>query len=924
MNEFIKNNVQFCANNTILKHETTTTKVRIMKQATFTKTLLFSFLLFTSNAFSQNYWETIIPEPWTKYVPSGYRFINQSFGNADYQTGSTPFTGNIAVPPYVIERVEGDESDGIMMITEISGGFHGGGWITKALKRSGHSEQLEAGGPDGVNDNFYGAFYNADIDTLRLPQSIKEIGALAFEEAKVKVLICGSLTPPKLGLNTFIDASMHVLIVPTGCREAYQEAEYWDVFSEIKEGAEKYMFAQLIEKDGAWYQLSEDKTVSMINSDDAGYSYGKLIIPDEVEFNDKSYPVTTLGPASINRYSLRSLTLGANITHFAPSYIQTSHFRSDSYSWETSKNTVKLQEIHVSPDNNFYSEVNGGLYTKDGTTLVYLPYVCENVISGLSSERYYTIPDGVTTIKTNAFPKYFAYNYYDRRVNAGTVVIPPSVIRIEEQDIMYGFHFKFTSETPPEITGFGSACKSAFYVPEGCLYTYLDKCSSLNFYESSDKPNIIKLYTSDKVLFWNSSERCYDLSYLVTDQSDVILPSFASYGLMAGNIKTVGKYGSISYGTNFRLKTTKTLRSLTISEGVEEIYLDGFKTLQSVFLPKTLKVIGPYCFRGSKYLENVEIKGDLETIHNKAFYECERLREITLPAKLTHLGNGAFDKCNALSTIRMEASMPPSIFDTFNEWGEYPNVPYSFVFSYPAKEATLYVPANSKNLYGEYPVWKEFGRIIPVGESESLEPISSEMMVNTSSLANLNLTDHIINNVYYNLSGENCGYDFNDQSIFIGSLTDMSQIDNMGIDSYDIKTKFSGIIMKVGIGKGIINLSGKTQGNAQVAVQIGNNVPYLASRTERSDIVVNYDVTENTNIYIYAAANSGSSISHRAKSDNSVSLYGFSVSPGATGISTINIQEVDDVYYTLDGRKIEGKPTTKGIYVLNGCKVVVK
>ena len=51
---------------------------------------------------------------------------------------------------------------------------------------------------------------------------------------------------------------------------------------------------------------------------------------------------------------------------------------------------------------------------------------------------------------------------------------------------------------------------------------------------------------------------------------------------------------------------------------------------------------------------------------------------------------------------------------------------------------------------------------------------------------------------------------------------------------------------------------------------------------------------------------------------------GESDNPDAAGISTINIQEVDDVYYTLDGRKIEGIPTTKGIYVLNGCKVVVK
>ncbi len=29
-------------------------------------------------------------------------------------------------------------------------------------------------------------------------------------------------------------------------------------------------------------------------------------------------------------------------------------------------------------------------------------------------------------------------------------------------------------------------------------------------------------------------------------------------------------------------------------------------------------------------------------------------------------------------------------------------------------------------------------------------------------------------------------------------------------------------------------------------------------------------------------------------------------------------------YYTLDGRKLNGKPTAKGLYIVNGRKVVIK
>ena len=48
---------------------------------------------------------------------------------------------------------------------------------------------------------------------------------------------------------------------------------------------------------------------------------------------------------------------------------------------------------------------------------------------------------------------------------------------------------------------------------------------------------------------------------------------------------------------------------------------------------------------------------------------------------------------------------------------------------------------------------------------------------------------------------------------------------------------------------------------------------------------------------------------------------------GTTGVisqlSTLNSQ-LSDVWYSLDGRKLNAKPTTKGIYIMNGKKVVMK
>jgi hypothetical protein len=41
-----------------------------------------------------------------------------------------------------------------------------------------------------------------------------------------------------------------------------------------------------------------------------------------------------------------------------------------------------------------------------------------------------------------------------------------------------------------------------------------------------------------------------------------------------------------------------------------------------------------------------------------------------------------------------------------------------------------------------------------------------------------------------------------------------------------------------------------------------------------------------------------------------------------TAISTVEADDAEDVYYDLSGRRLEGKPDTKGVYIKDGKKVV--
>ena len=55
-------------------------------------------------------------------------------------------------------------------------------------------------------------------------------------------------------------------------------------------------------------------------------------------------------------------------------------------------------------------------------------------------------------------------------------------------------------------------------------------------------------------------------------------------------------------------------------------------------------------------------------------------------------------------------------------------------------------------------------------------------------------------------------------------------------------------------------------------------------------------------------------------------VMGGDLGEGTTGIdaSLVNSEEVNSVWYDLNGRRLQGKPSQKGIYIKNGRKVVIK
>ena len=215
------------------------------------------------------------------------------------------------------------------------------------------------------------------------------------------------------------------------------------------------------------------------------------------------------------------------------------------------------------------------------------------------------------------------------------------------------------------------------------------------------------------------------------------------------------------------------------------------------------------------------------------------------------------------------------------------------------------------------------GTLTITAKPVKLEPIESETSMNTDELRGQDLSGKVVGNIYYVVGGN--GYDAADQSIVISQPTNMGQIADKEPGSKDVKNNFNGLILKVAAGKGLIKVNAKTTGNAQLVVQVGSQTPMIATKTEQGDVVASYDVTEDTYVYIYAIIGSSTAPALRTAGTDVVKIYAITVTPGATGIDlTTTLPQGEGVYYTLDGRKVFGKPTQKGLYIRNGRKVVMK
>ena len=307
-------------------------------------------------------------------------------------------------------------------------------------------------------------------------------------------------------------------------------------------------------------------------------------------------------------------------------------------------------------------------------------------------------------------------------------------------------------------------------------------------------------------------------------------------------------------------------------------------------IPASVTSIGAEAFKGCGDLETVTLPANVTSIGNEAFKYCGSLRSIEIPDNVTSIGDDAFNLCSSLTTV----NIPASVTSIGN---------YAFSDCDNLASVTL----NSNPTIG-----------------------GGAFFFNTTVTMNLAAAevDGAKWTTFYN-NGYNFQADEN-TTVYKGTVNESSLM----LTEVEDKIVNSGtaVILKSS-GNPVMTLteSGSSDTN-------GNDLKGLSERTLASEVKTNYsastiyvmgNTTKNgfgfhkyTGAYMpankaFLALGSGSSAPLRMVIDDEEETTG--VASMADGID-----DMSDEWYTLDGRKLNGKPTTKGLYIVNGKKVMIK
>ena len=248
-----------------------------------------------------------------------------------------------------------------------------------------------------------------------------------------------------------------------------------------------------------------------------------------------------------------------------------------------------------------------------------------------------------------------------------TVRIPSSVTVIGTGAFE---HSKISSiEIPNTVTSIGS---SAFYdCPELTTVTIPDSVTSIgsNAFESCTELTTVTMGDSVTDMGNHVFSECTSLKKIKLSNSLKTIGYATFYNCISLTEVTIPKtLQSASFASFGTFEGCKNLTGVTLEEGIEKVPDYLFKnctTLETVKIPTSVTAIGTGAFRNSQ-ITSIELPDSVTAIGNYAFDGCEKLEKATIPYTVTSISSNAFNGCSLLTIYGYTGSAAETFADKQN------------------------------------------------------------------------------------------------------------------------------------------------------------------------------------------------------------------------------------------------------------------
>ena len=323
---------------------------------------------------------------------------------------------------------------------------------------------------------------------------------------------------------------------------------------------------------------------------------------------------------------------------------------------------TNIQNVFVADDNTYYKDIEGVVYTYDGSVLMFFPKGRQ------TDDGKYVIPEGVTTISDGAFK---------------------------------GMHHIATIELPSTVTLIG---KNAF--------ANSGKLATLTFADGG---------TEDLTIDENAFAGCGAITTITLPERTKVVAEKAFYNVSMTSItfpaglETIGNYafantaltsveipaGVANMGESVFAECLS-LKTVTFAEGYAgtSIPVGMFysSAVESITIPGTITEIGFGAFANCNYLKTVTFadgKADLvlgvaatsesgAVFNDKGVFAASGVTSIAIPDRVTLINANTFSGCSALATV------------TINETSKLSRIGENAFYSCSALKS-IYIPGTVQN-----------------------------------------------------------------------------------------------------------------------------------------------------------------------------------------------------------------------------------